>query len=361
MPNFFNFFEQSISPSYLGVDIGTTSVKAVEVKQGKQLAEVVNYGILETSGYLARTNQAIQASSLKLFEKGALEFLKILLREMKPQSNEAIASVPTFAAFMTTLDFPDMTAGDLAKAIVFQAQQYVPLPLSEVAVDWMKVGESTDEKGFKHQQILLISLPQELIKKYQAIFKSAGLRLRSLEIESLSLARILGGSDPTPTVVIDIGSRSTNIAFLDGGHLKFNAQSDFAGFSLTQALSTSLGINPLRAEELKRERGITGTAQNYELSTIMLPLLDATLNEVKQAIYKYGVQFPGVRTIERAVLSGGGANLLGIAKYFERELGFPAVLATPLARFQYRPDLEPVVPELNPNLTVALGLGLKEF
>lgn len=361
MANIFSIFKQSIFPTYLGVDIGTTSVKVVEVKPGKHLPEVVNYGFLESSSYLARTNQALQASDLKIFEKGAIEFLKIVLAEMKTKSTEAIASIPAFSAFTTMLDFPDMSPGDLSKAVVFQAKQYVPLPLSEVVLDWMKVGERQDEKGFKVQQILLISVPQETIKKYQTIFKSAGLNLKSLEIESLSLARMFGGSDPTPTLIVDIGSRSTNIIFLEYGVLKFNSQSDYAGSSLTQVLSTSLGINPLRAEELKRERGITGTDQNYELSTIMLPLLDVIINEVKKAIYKYEAQFPGSRNIERVMLSGGSANLLGIEKYIERELGVTTVKASPFLKFEYRENLEPIVPELNPIMSVALGLALKEF
>ncbi|MDP2598649.1 MAG: type IV pilus assembly protein PilM [Candidatus Liptonbacteria bacterium] len=362
MDGLFNFFKQSVSPSYLGVDIGTTSIKAVEVRSGKKrIAEVVNYGFLESSGYLARANQVLQTSSIKIFEKEALELLQVVLREMKPRATDVIASIPTFSAFLTVLDFPAMGPADLAKAMTYQARQYVPLPISEVAIDWMKVGESKDEKGFVHQQILLISVPQEQIKKYQRMFKLAGLNLKALEIESLSLARIFGGTDPTPTIVVDIGSRSTNIAFLEKGQLKFNAQSDFAGASLTQALAASLGINSLRAEELKKERGIVGTGPNYELSTIMLPFLDAIISEVKKARYKYISQFPEAPKLERAILAGGGANLLGIEKYFEREMEIKVVRAAPFTLFEYQPDIEPLVNELNPLMGVALGLALKEF
>ena len=93
-----------------------------------------------------------------------------------------------------------METSEIERAIVYQAKQYVPLPLSEVALDWLKVAEFEDEKGFFHQKILLISVPQEQIKKYQAMFRAVGLTLRALEIESFGLARILGG-DPTPTMI----------------------------------------------------------------------------------------------------------------------------------------------------------------
>jgi len=348
------------SKSYLGVDIGTTSIKMVEVTAGKKAPRVVNYGMLESSGYLARANQALQTSGLKIFEQDAVALLKALVKQLGTSTKDAIASLPPFDVFMTIIDFPAMDAKDVAKALVYQAKQYVPMPLSEVALDWMKITDYQDDKGFAHQKILLISVPQEQIKKYQHMFQTAGLRLRALEIESLSVARIFAG-DPTPTIIVDIGSRSTNIIFMEKGVLAWSAQSDLAAASLTQALVTSLGINPMRAEELKRERGISGTGPNYELSTIMMPFLDAIINEVKKVTYSYRQQFPTAATAERVILAGGGANLSGIERYFEKEIGIPVVRATPFSRFECPDAILPFIPELGAPMTVALGLGMKQF
>jgi len=360
MENPFNVFKRTISPTYFGVDIGTTSIKVVEMKQGEKRPQVINYGLLESSGYLARANQALQTSSLKIFESDVVELLKTVVHEMGGTTTDAIASLPPFSSFMTLLDFPQMDAKETEKAMQYQAKQYIPLPLSEVALDWMKVGEFQDDSGFTHQKIFLISVPLEQINKYQRIFKDAGLSLRALEIESLSLARIFG-NDPTPTIIVDIGSRSTNIIFLDNGKLVSSSQSDFAGASLTQSLATSLSINPLRAEELKKERGILGTGPDKELSTIMIPFLDAIINEVKKAQFSYQAQFPSAKKAERIILSGGGGNLLGAEKYFEKEFGIPTVKANPFAQFEYAPEIEPLVPELNPIMSIALSLGMKEF
>jgi type IV pilus assembly protein PilM len=357
MNNPFSFFK---SDSYLGVDIGTTSIKMVEVTAGKKVPRIVNYGMLESSGYLTRANQALQTSGLKIFEEDAVALLKALVRELGTSTKDAIASLPPFDVFMTLVDFPAMEAKEVAKALIYQAKQYVPMPLSEVALDWMKVAEYHDDKGFAHQKILLISVPQEQIKKYQHMFNAAGLRLRALEIESLSIARIFAG-DPTATTIVDIGSRSTNIIFMEKGVLTWSAQSDIAASSLTQALATSLGINPMRAEELKKERGIMGTGPNYELSTIMMPFLDVIVNEVKKAEYIFRQQFPSAAKTERVILAGGGANLSGIEKYFEKEFGIPVVKASPFSRFEYPDVITPFLPELQAPMTVALGLGMKQF
>ncbi|HUC02154.1 MAG TPA: type IV pilus assembly protein PilM [Candidatus Paceibacterota bacterium] len=357
MNNPFSFFR---SESYLGIDIGTTSIKAAEIAAGKKAPRVVNYGILESSGYLARANQALQTSGLKIFEEDAVALLKALVKELGTNTRDAVASLPPFDVFMTLVDFPAMEAKDIAKALVYQAKQYVPMPLDEVALDWMKVGDYQDDKGFAHQKILLISVPQEQIKKYQRMFAAAGLRLRALEIESLSVARIFA-NDPTPTIIVDIGSRSTNIIFMEKGVLAWSAQSDIAAASLTQALASSLGINPLRAEELKKERGILGTGPNYELSTIMMPFLDAIINEVKKETYTYHQQYPTAMQAERVVLAGGGANLSGIEKYFEKQFEVPVVKASPFSRFEYPDAIAPFLPELDAPMTVVLGLGMKEF
>ena len=349
-----------MASAYLGVDIGTTSIKAVEVRGGKDRPRVTNYGILESSSYLARANQALQTSGLKLFESGTTDLLKTLLKQMGPTVKDVVASLAPFSVFTVALDFPQMDAKDVEKAMVYQAKQYVPLPLSEVALDWLKIGEYTDDAGAMHQKIVLIAVPQEQIKKYQRMFKAAGLSLKALEIESLSIARVFG-DDPTPTIVVDIGSRSTNIVFAEGGRYVWSVQCDFASASLTQALSESLSINPLRAEELKKERGIIGTGPNHELSTIMLPVVDAIISEVRKAQYTFAQQFSVARKPERVLLSGGGASLLGLVPYFEREMGLPTAKAAPFSRFEYDPAMEPLAVELNPTMSIALGLAMKGF
>jgi len=361
MLSIFKSFKQKVFPSYLGVDIGTTSIKVVEVKQGKQLPALTNYGILQSSGYLLRTNDVLQTSSLKLFAEGAVDLLRMVLEKMKPTTNVATASLPIFSVFTSVFEFPEMSQTDLERSLTYQARQYVPLPISEVALDWIKVGEREDEKGTKFQQVLMISVPQEIIKKYQYIFKKSGLNLHLLEIESLSLSRSVIGNDQTATIIVDIGSHSTNIAFFDKGQLKFSNQTDYGGSSLTQALASSLNVNPLRAEELKKEHGIVNIGSNYELSTIMMPFLDVIISEIKKAKFNYTSQFLSEHPTERLILTGGGANLLGIEKYFEKEFSFPVVRSAPIPRMEYPSVIEPLIGELNPLLSVAIGLTLKDF
>lgn len=342
----------------IGIDIGTTTIKAVELEKSKEAFKLKKYGILETYGHLERLNNAIQTSSLKMLEKETASLLKTLLREAKIKGSVANASLPSFLAFTTLLEMPDMPSADTQKAVGFQAAQHIPIPVSEVVIDWLKVGEREDEQGVKKQQVLLISVPKDYIEKYRNIFKMAGLNLASMEVESLSSARSLV-RDNISTLIIDIGDRSSSISIVDKGLLKYVAQTDFAGISLTQALSKGLNVSMRRAEVIKRQKGLLGAGGEQELSTIMSPYLDAIIEEAKRVRSIYESDFGG--SIERVRLSGGGANLLGIEKYIFNEIGVETLKGNPFEMVTYSSDVEPAVSEAGPILAVAVGLAMRDL
>lgn len=345
--------------TYLGVDIGTTSIKIVELTDAGEKPMLKNYGILESYGHLERLNNAIQTSSLKMLDRETAELLATLVRQLDCKTKDVVASIPTFSAFTALLDIPVMSPEETSQAMQYQARAFVPLPVSEVTIDWIPVEEYEDEKGIKKQHILLVSVPNEHIERYQRIFKLAGLNLRALEIEGLSLARILTAGDPTRSLIVDIGARSTAILVARNGLLKYTAQTDFAGSSLTQAVSSGLRINIHRAEEIKKRKGLLGTGGEQELSTLMVTFLDVILGEVQRVRTNYEKDYG--ETIERVILSGGGSNLLGVERYMSDALKLPVVKANPFSKVSYPQTLAPFVKDMAGPFSVSLGLGIKEF
>ncbi len=352
----FNPFEKN-KKSYLGVDIGTTSIKVVEIEIGKDKPILKNYAILESAGHLERQNDVIQTSTLKIVESDTSKFLKSLLLEMDASSHNTFGSLPSFSAFTSLIEAPFASNEEIAQAMTYQAKSLIPMAITDVTIDWLQVGERTDG-NLRKKQIFLLSVPNEEIRKYETIFKNAGISLRSLEIEGLSLARLLTAGETTDTLIIDIGARSTGIFVAANGFLKYNAQTDFGGSSLTQAISNGLGINIRRAEELKKQRGLLGSGGEYELSTLMLPYLDVILNEGKRAKDNYEKTYNG--KIERVILSGGGANLLGIDKYTSEFFALPTEKANPWNNIEFNPQIAPLVSEIGPFLSVAIGLAIKQ-
>jgi len=361
MANFFKSITSSFGEeSYMGIDIGTASIKAAEITKSEEKLELKNYGILESYGHLERINNAIQTSSLKMIDNETVNLIKKLIEQMKPESKDVVASLPAFSAFTSLLDIPVMSDEETAQAMQYQAKTFVPLPLTDVTIDWLPVGEYENEKGIKKQQVFLVAVPNELIEKYKSIFQSVGLNLKFLEVETLSLARLLTRGDPTVSLIVDIGARSTAIAVASGGFLRYNGQTDFAGNSLTQTITKGLGINIRRAEDLKRQKGLMGTGGEYQLSTLMLPYVDVILNEVRRVRDIYEKNYSN--KVERIIISGGGANLLGIESYVSKQMGnLPTVKANPLEKFIYPPDIAPFISSLGASLAVALGLGIRQL
>jgi type IV pilus assembly protein PilM len=289
-----------------------------------------------------------------------VELLGMLLRQMRISTKEVAASLPAFAVFTSLLELPDMAVQETAQAIQYQSRSLVPVSIDEVSIDWLQVGRYRNKEGHALQRVVLVAVPKRQIEKYRKIFAQAGLDLKVLELETISLARVLTKGDPTLTLIVDIGARSTAFSMARDGAMIHSSQADFAGSSLTYALSRGLSINVLRAEELKKQKGLMGTGGEYEVSTLMLPYLDVIINEAKRVIEGYERNHQ--ERVDRIVLSGGGADLLGIEKYVAGSLKLPTVKADPLGTgINYPEESAPAIKGAAPALAVALGLGVKPF
>lgn len=342
----------------IGVDIGTSAVKMVELTRGKQLPALRSYAILEDQSRLLRPSGAIQSSSVKLSVSQLTGLLKLGLERGAFSSRTAIASVPPFVNFTAILDLPQMADRELEQALSFQARQYIPVPLNEVSLQWLKVGQVREAGGLTRDLIMLNAVPGEYVTHCREAFSAAGLTLASLEIEQLALVRGAVGADQTPTMILDIGAQSSAIVVAEGGQVTFAEQADIGGDTVTAAIANSLGLNPVRADAMKREHGIVAQGPSHEIAAIALPAADAILGEVRKAIYTYESRFQKRIGIERVLLTGGGANLRGIEAQLGSALQVPVARAAPLYRVEYPGGLEPLLPELNPTLALAVGLGL---
>jgi type IV pilus assembly protein PilM len=343
----------------LGVDIGTTSIKVVELVRAGEYIHLENYGILETKDYLIRGNAAIQTSSLKVVERDAAKLLKILINEMKPKATRAFAAAPAFSAFVVPVEMPQMTPAETAKTISFQARQYIPLPVTDATLDWLKIEDFENQRGQPYQRVLLTAIPNDFIEKYKNIFHFAGLSLSAIESETFSVARVLAKSTMPTVAILDIGAESSFISIVSEGRVRYVGQTDYGGLALTQALARTLNISSFRAEELKRRRGLIGTGGEYELSTSLMPFLDVIIQECERVIRTYESSYK--KEVKSIILTGGGANLPGVHKYVSEQIKLPVEQSQALSRFKYKTELEPILKDLNNELAVALGVALKAY
>jgi type IV pilus assembly protein PilM len=202
-------------------------------------------------------------------------------------------------------------------------------------------------------------MPNELVEKYKAIFRAAGLHLVALEVESHPLIRAGMGGEKGTVLIMDIGAESTGYSIVEGGALKQVAQTDYGGAALTHALGRSLDISAWRAEELKKRRGLVGFGGETELSTSLEPFLDVIIQEGERVRGTYERTMG--RKIQNVMLVGGGANLPGLTDFVKGRMQATILTPRPFAKVKYLPELEPAVRDLSNSLTLAAGLALKFY
>ncbi|MGC8651130.1 MAG: type IV pilus assembly protein PilM [Minisyncoccia bacterium] len=342
---------------FLGIDIGTTALKVVELKRINNKIELSNYGILEKYGHLERINDAIQTSTFKLLEESTALLLKQVLSTAKVGTVTAYMTLPGFSSFVSLVEFPEMNDKELGKAIHYQAPQYIPMSLEEMTLDWQII-----ERGGEKMQVLLMAVPTDIVQRYVKTAELAKISLKGLEIETMAISRLFGMKEKNPAVILDIGGRTTSISVMDNGNLRQTHNIDTAGGDLTQVIANGLGINPLRAEEIKKTASLTTQYQGeIDLLKLLTPLLDVIKREVEKSINNYYLQ--SKRKVEKIILTGGGANLNGLDKYYSEALFLPVVKGDPFSwgLISYHPNLAPVIKDIGTNLTAACAVAFKNL
>ncbi len=360
-------FLKSKRKSFLGIDIGTSSIKLAQLGMDENRVKLETYGLLETYGKVELVQGTIQTSSVNLLGSQVVELLKNLLEKSKTTTKDAVLSVPVFSTFSAVMELPDMPYSQIESAIPYEARQYIPVPISEVVLGWNIIGKKNLEPvggtGIAPSpkiEVLLVAIPKEVANKYSEIARAANLNLKAIELESFAISRALVGNDAIPTLVVDIGSKVTNILVVDNGYVMINKGLDTSGAEITRALSHGLNVDFKRAETVKREKGLIVSGESDRaINQIMLPIVDVILNESKRIAdfynYKSGVK------VERVFLCGGSAYLPGLAKHFSESFALPTIIGNPWGKIAYPVALEPVLSEIAPTFCISVGLAMREL
>ncbi len=352
--------------SFAGIDIGTSSIKIVQLGMEENRIKLEAYGLLETYGKVELLQSTIQTSSIHLLGGQVVDLLKNLIEKSKITSKDVILSVPVFSTFSAVMELPDMPYTEIEAAIPYEARQYIPVPISEVILGWNIIGkkDSADvegEESIKKIEVLLVAIPKEVANKYVEITKAVNLNLKAIELESFALSRSLVGDDLIPTMILDIGAKTTNILIVDNGYVVLNKGLDTSGNEITRVIVHAMNINFKRAEILKREKGLSLKSDNGgSINEIILPVINIIANEASRlnSLYFY----KNKKKAERIILCGGSAHLPGLAEYLSGSLHLPVSIGDPWGRVYYTPpSLGKALKELAPSFSIAVGLAMREL
>lgn len=362
----FSFFKSIKSRGKIGLDIGTSSIKIVELEKKGGRFELLNYGIFELEGADSSVANQVRAEGwqniLKMPDQDISEGIKELIKKAGINSSEVVASIPSFSTFATVIEMPYVSDEDLARALPFEAKKYVPIPLDEVVLDWSIVGVidgQPQQAGAVPSlvEVFLAAVPKEETSRYQNIMKNANLHIQALELENSALIRGLLGNDLSSAVVVNIGGRSTSISIIKRGYERVSHNYEVGGFEITRAISKSIGVSLEKAEELKRKFGLKKVEDNI-INESTISLIDMMVFETQKTIAGY--EESNKEKVANIILIGGLVNMPGFSDYFKEKLGRNITVGNPFARITYPEELEPIMPELKSTLAIAIGLAMRE-
>lgn len=360
----------NLKPEAFGLDISDLSLKIIKLKKTKGFLTLASFGEQKlTPGTIESGEIKDEESLVKIIKESLTK-----VRGEKLKTKYVIASLPEEKAFLQVIQMPRMTPEELKKAVMFEAENYVPLPLEETSLDFQVVQPVYNH--LDHLDVLIAALPKKTIEPYLFCFKKAGLVPLALEIESQAIARAVIKNEVTsfPVLVIDLGATRTSFIIFSGYSLRFTSSIPVSSQKFTDAIAKSLNIDLVKAEELKIKYGL-GTRTTEEGGAVfeaLIPALTDLIEQIKAHLRYYQTHashehlLPTSRGVEKIFICGGGANLKGLTDFMSMELKILVEIGNPWTNILPGKIKEvPILPyEQSLSYATALGLalrGIREF
>ncbi len=320
-------------------------------REGEDKFSLDNYGRV-ASQVLAKKEDGDLSHQVSLDDKRVVTLLGKLLEAMgEPATKRAVMTLPVFSSFITEVDIPAMKEEEVGSALKYQAESYIPVPVSEVELDW-KVLQKDDDS----MKVLLAAVPKNILQRYQDIARQVDIKLESLEIETFAQIRALDPGEDM-WVLVDVGGHNTAIALVYKGFTRINRNISASGHTLTEAISQGLEVSTSRSEELKKSQGLLAQGGEKQVVQMMEPVLDEIVNEVDRIASAAFQEFS--RKPAKVVITGGSSRLKGLPGYMQEKMRIPIDNGQPWSRVQHPSVLDPALKDLSPTFAVATGAAMR--
>ncbi|MAF59272.1 MAG: type IV pilus assembly protein PilM [Candidatus Pacebacteria bacterium] len=350
--------------SVLGIDFGSSTIKIVQMKREKGVAILETYGELALGPYAnLEVGRATNLPAEKL-----TPVLLDLIKEANVTSASAGVAIPFSASLTSLIQVPDLPQKQLQTIIPIEARKYIPVPISEVTLDWFIVpknqggapeGKEESADGGKKTDVLLVAIHNDVLNKYQEVMKAVGLYVSFYEIEIFSTIRAVLSHGIAPVMVLDMGAASTKAYMVEFGIVKSSHIINRGSQDITLTLSQATGMSVAKAEEHKRQVGLFGLPENPATKESILLTLDHIFSEANRVLLNYQGRFN--KSVRSVILTGGGAIMKGLleeaSKHFETEVS----IGDPFSKVESPAFLEGILKEVGPEFAVAVGVALRKL
>jgi type IV pilus assembly protein PilM len=342
-----------VATSSVGIDIGTRTITVAEVKQGKDGAQVTNFGGVELPQDAVREGEILDPDAVA-------EALRELLGSAKVSSKRVWLGVANQRVVVRQVELPWMEEKELRESLRFQVQEYIPIPVEEAELDVNIVEEYHTDEGERMQRLLLVAGHRDMVTAHVDAAVAAGLKPVGVDLNAFAVLRAMGSTssiDQGSQVLVDVGAGVTNIVVHEAGVPTFVRFLVMGGDGITEALVSGLSTTREQAEAAKR-RAVVGSDEDVA-ARIVTERADVFVDEIRSSLDYYQAQTSSSRLSE-VVLAGGGATLTGLADRLASTLRLPVEVGSPFDRWPvkdtvYGPE---DLARVGPSLATAVGLAL---
>ena len=332
----------------LGFDIGTRTAKVLQVSGRGKKRQVLGYGSADFA------EQAI-VEGIVVDPQDIATALTPMLRNVpkgRLSARRVAASLPVAKVFTRVLNLPPMNPADLGAAVKLEAEQYIPVPLPDLYIDY-EIIETQPE----HIEVLMVAAPRAIVDSYVKLFEALDLDMVFLESSLSAVTRAILEATPLDqtTLVADFGSQSIDITVHDMV-IRLTDTISLGGDTLTGQLQTSLGITHDQAHDIKVKFGLDKSGLQTKIQTALAAPLGTLTAEMKRVMKYYQDRGHQDRPVQALMLAGGSASMPGLVQYLSAQLGIPVSIADPWAGLEFK-HIDHVPPHEAPMYTTAIGLA----
>jgi type IV pilus assembly protein PilM len=355
------------SGSAVGIDIGSSAIKVVEIKKKGGKAVLETYGAISLGPY--GDVDAGHVTNLPV-EKIA-EAMKEVLKQSGVTTSSGALAIPVQSSLIFPIELPSqIKKSELPSIVPTEARKYIPVPINEVSIDYFILPEkepsfeemnnpTIGDKILGKTQLLVVATQNDAVSRYRSIVSQASIDTSFFEIEIFSSVRANFEHELSPVLLMDLGASRTKLSVVEFGMVKNYHTIDRGGADITDSISRSLNIPFYEAEKIKKEFGLFENPTQKELGEIIKVHTDYIFSETNNVLLNYEKKYG--RAISKVILTGGGALLKGFRELAASNFRAEVALGKPFSKVGAPAFLEKVLETMGPEFGVALGLALRKL
>ncbi|HSW88357.1 MAG TPA: type IV pilus assembly protein PilM [Candidatus Saccharimonadales bacterium] len=335
-----------------GLDIGQSTIKAVWLSTEKE-------------GYLLDAVLSIPTPANTMLSESALDqqelagVIKKIVEDAKIEAKSVNIALPENQVYTKIIEVPYMSDKDLSSAIYWEAEQQIPVALTNLTLDYKVLEHSEKGDASQKMRVLLVGTATRLIEKYQKILSLAGLEIAAVETEVLSVMRAIVPPEviyPT-SLIVCMGTFNTSLTIVRKNTIVFTYSVPLGGAAITRAIAAKFGFSTTQAEEYKKIYGLSESNFEGKIAQAAEPILVSILGEVKKT-FAYHRNMYKDDPIMQITLTGGPAKLPGLPTFFAKHAGIETTVANPW-KILFEQDVPKEIIDNAPEYTVAVGLAMR--